>query len=373
MFAWSDTWALPFALGLAIGSIIFLMLRQLAVRGWVIFWAFLLIGVAIFGLISSPVPNSICRLFLSLGTLSFAVGSVAVPLSWTIFQEIKEKRTGAIAKDEFYFLGMFLVIFPWLALAPLLFLFFGELFFILFPVIAPWAQLFGVLSSTFSIVFAYVCLRGHPLYRVAVISSGSIGIVFWLLPIIGGQLNPAPLEHQQISGGSVGIAFWMPIINRNLDPAIVAHQQMVPDSPFYSANDPNNFPCSKAEAQVIDFFEGALASEDARHLMECAAHSNVCIVTQDGIAAPRAAAYIPISKNPSSAGLVQIQNGKKRQICLAAFYSADSFATWMFDSWQINEKPTELQHFANTSLDSGYIPAEDLEKIMLEAYRNQSF
>lgn len=79
IYAWSAILAIPLALGLVVGAIIYLLMRQLPVHGWSIFWTCLLIGAAIFGLVFGA-PDTIAHLLVSPGTWSFAVGSAATPL-----------------------------------------------------------------------------------------------------------------------------------------------------------------------------------------------------------------------------------------------------------------------------------------------------
>jgi hypothetical protein len=79
IYAWSAILAIPLAVGLVVGAIIYLLMHQFPVHGWCIFWKFLLIGAAIFGLIFVA-PNTIAHLLMSPGTWSFAVGSAATPL-----------------------------------------------------------------------------------------------------------------------------------------------------------------------------------------------------------------------------------------------------------------------------------------------------
>jgi hypothetical protein len=79
LFAWSAILAIPFALGLMVGAIIYVSMRQSPIRSWSVFWTFLLVGSVIFSLFFDA-PKAIARLFISPGTWSFAFGTAAIPL-----------------------------------------------------------------------------------------------------------------------------------------------------------------------------------------------------------------------------------------------------------------------------------------------------
>ncbi|MEC5218629.1 hypothetical protein RCH09_003603 [Actimicrobium sp. GrIS 1.19] len=79
LYGWTAILGISFTLGLLPGAFVFLLMRQSPFRGWVIFWAFLLIGTAIFGTIFGAL-GSIIESALSAGTWNFVLGSAAVPL-----------------------------------------------------------------------------------------------------------------------------------------------------------------------------------------------------------------------------------------------------------------------------------------------------
>ncbi|MGZ3237606.1 MAG: hypothetical protein ACXU8A_09555 [Burkholderiaceae bacterium] len=121
----------------------------------------------------------------------------------------------------------------------------------------------------------------------------------------------------------------------------------------------------------MDFFGEALDKNNFDQLKACATRSNICIVTENGIVQGHTVEAIQSVKMPSTAGLVQLQDGKK-SVCLAGLYSGGSAAAWMFDGWQINKKVMELKRISNTTFNSDYVPPKDLAKVMLNAYKKQS-
>ena len=83
-FAWLSILLPSVLLGLATGAILLPLCPTFLLRGWVLFWAALLLTTIIFGLVNDTTTAGISQLFGGSSNIAFLLSSLIVPLSFSL-------------------------------------------------------------------------------------------------------------------------------------------------------------------------------------------------------------------------------------------------------------------------------------------------